>query len=129
MYQNNIMATSKSDEAIVFETSNALKAGNQAKASTGSPSITSTIPYIDSAGLLQYGAMPVAITQSLATSVSVLDVTSATTLSADLAMQGTLVAGSGVTTWTKTGFLQINVTDSAGNITNGKHYIQFGTLT
>lgn len=49
--------------------------------------------------------------------------------SADTLMQGQLVAGARVTTWTKTGFIQVQVTDSAGNITDGQHYIQIGTLS
>lgn len=49
--------------------------------------------------------------------------------SADTLMQGQLVSGARVTTWTKTGFIQVQVTDSAGNITDGVHYIQIGTLS
>lgn len=108
-----------------------LKVGNTVKAQTSESAVTASTPmYVDSNGQLATGAIPFAFaTAAASTSVSVLDVTGYATLSADEIMHGTLVAGSGVTTFTKTGFLQINVTDSAGNITNGKHYIQFGTLT
>ena len=106
-----------------------MKVGNEVLAATGLATGASSIPYIDSSNKLAVGPIPFAIASSLATTVSVLDVTGYATLSADEIMHGTIVAGAGVTTWTKTGFIQINVTDSAGNITNGKHYIQFGTLT
>ena len=64
------------------------------------------------------------------TATSGLNVTGAsTTDNADTLMQGQLVAGARVTTFTKTGFIQVQVTDSAGNITSGQHYIQIGTLS
>lgn len=124
------MSTSKSDEAIVNEIQNASnKVGVALKDAYNNPATASSIVYADANSKLAIGSLPMAVTQSLATTVSVLDVTGYATLSADEIMHGTLVAGAGVTTWTKTGFLQINVTDNAGNIVNGKHYIQFGTLT
>ena len=52
-----------------------------------------------------------------------------TTDNADTLMQGQLVSGARVTTFTKTGFIQVQVTDEAGNITDGVHYIQIGTLS
>jgi hypothetical protein len=108
-----------------------LKVGNVVKAQTTEAAVSGSQQlYVDANGSIATGAIPFAlVTSAASTSVSVMDVTGYATLSADEIMHGTLVAGAGVTTFTKTGFLQINVTDSAGNITNGKHYIQFGTLT
>jgi len=64
------------------------------------------------------------------TATAAFDVTGRTTTdNADTLMQGQLVAGGRVTTFTKTGFIQVQITDEAGNITDGQHYIQIGTLT
>lgn len=104
-----------------------MRVGNQVQLANGLPAAVSGALYTDSSGNLAVGT-PL-VMSALTTSVSLLDVTGYATLSADEIMHGPLVAGAGVTTWTKTGFLQITVTDSAGNITNGKHYIQFGTLS
>lgn len=124
------MSTQSPDSLKVEIDAGKMKVGNEVLAATGLATGASTIPYIDSNNQLAVGAIPFAIaTSASATTVSVLDVTGYATLSEDEIMHGTLVAGAGVTTWTKTGFLQINVTDSAGNITDGKHYVQFGTLS
>ena len=126
-----------------------MRVGNQFQAATGLPVTANQIPYVDSnsnlatatltASQLVYsnsssvpvaGVPPFALAMAAAaTTVSVFTVSGTSTLSADEIMHNTLVAGAGVTTWTKTGFIQVDITDAGGNITNGKHYIQFGTLT
>lgn len=104
-----------------------MRVGNQVQLATGLVAAVSAPLSTDGNGNLAAGT-PL-VMSALTTTASFLDVTGFATLSADEIMHNSLVAGAGVTTWTKTGFIQINVTDSAGNITNGKHYIQFGTLT
>ena len=102
------MSTSKSDDAVSFEIANA-----KAQLQDG----TTPLKVVKVSGIVD-------------TATSALDITGASNPgSDDTLMQGQLVSGGRVTTWTKTGYIQVNVTDSAGNITNGKHYIQFGTLT
>lgn len=64
-----------------------------------------------------------------ATSNSILAIEGRSTYSADEIMHQTLVDGAGVTTFTKTGFVRVSIIDNAGNITNGAHYIQIGTLS
>lgn len=104
-----------------------MRVGNQVQLASGLPATGSQPLSTDSSGNLQ-ATLPLAMAAQ-ATTQAVFDVQGYATLSADEIMHGTLVAGAGVTTFTKTGFLQINVTDAAGNITSGKHYIQFGTLS
>ena len=121
---------------------NALKEGNPVKKSTGLPSTVSGVLYTDSSSVLQSGALPfelpvagIASTQELkvsgvsSTAVGFLDFTSVSTLSADELMHTPLVAGAAVTTFTSTGFIRVKITDSAGNLTDGYHYIQLGTLS
>jgi hypothetical protein len=72
----------------------------------------------------------VTVSGIVSTATAALNITGASNPgNADTLMQGQLVSGARVTTWTKTGFIQVQVTDSAGNITDGKHYIQIGTLS
>lgn len=90
----------------------------------------STVPYIDSAGTWQVAPIALPLMAGvISTSNSVLSIQGASTLTANDIMHQTLVAGAGVTTFTSTGFLRVTVTDSAGNITSGQHYIQIGTLS
>lgn len=104
-----------------------MRVGNQVQLATGLPAVASQPLMTDASGNLA-AATPL-LMSALTTAVSFLDVTGQSTTSADEMMHNTLVAGASVTTWTKTGFIQINVTDAGGNITAGKHYIQFGTLS
>ena len=107
-----------------------LRVGNEIRTATEGAVTASRPIYVDSDSKLAVGAIPFAVlTNAATTTTSVFDITGASTLSDDEIMHNTLVAGAGVTTFTKTGFIQVNITDSAGNITDGKHYIQFGTLT
>lgn len=101
-------------------------------ADTGTAPVASTPVYLDSNTQLASGGFPFAVqlvSGVTDTSAAVMAVTGSSTLTANDIMHQTLVAGAGVTTWTKTGFIKVNITDSAGNITNGDHYIQFGTLS
>lgn len=106
--------------------------GNSAKSSGGVAATISTPLFVDSSGKVAQGAIPYSMPLSAGatnTNFSVMTIVGSSTLSADDIMHQTLVAGAGVTTWTKTGFIKVNITDNAGNITSGDHYIQFGTLT
>ncbi len=81
---------------------------------------------------LQNGTTPLSrliITGVANTGTSFGSFTGASTLSADEIMHQTLVDGAGVTTFTKTGFLRVSIVDQGGNITDGDHYIQFGSLS
>lgn len=100
--------------------------------------VTASKPmYIDSSSVPQAGNIPFATTMAgvvvsgmVSTTVSAFNITGRSNPgSDDTLMQGQLVAGARVTTFTKTGFIQVNITDSAGNILDGVHYIQIGTLT
>lgn len=116
---------------------NKIDAGKVTIGETVTATGNSAVLYSDSAGTLQEGALPfaqtmagVVVTGMASTTISALDVTGASNPgSADTLMQGQLVVGSRVTTFTKTGFIQVNVVDSAGNLTDGVHYIQLGTLS
>lgn len=109
-----------------------LKVGNLIKDLVGASASASVPLYSDSNSKLAVGGFPFAL-QLLAgvtdTSFSVAAITGSSTGSANELMHQTLVDGAQVTTFTKTGFLRVTITDSAGNITNGAHYIQIGTLT
>lgn len=63
------------------------------------------------------------------TGTSFADLTGSSSLSASGSLYGTLVVASGMTTFTVTGYARVTVTDSGGNITDGDHYIEIGTLT
>jgi hypothetical protein len=127
-----------------------MKVGNIITATTGLPTTASALPYVDSASKLaatavtaskpvyinsssipQTGAIPFSVPVSLGTSTTAtfLNVTGYSTASADTMMTFPLVAGGNVTTFTKTGFIKVTVTDTAGNLTDGDHYIQIGTLS
>ena len=65
------------------------------------------------------------------TASTFLDITgsSSATKTATNSLYHSLVHSTGATTFTTTGYARVTVTDSAGNITNGDHYIRIGTLT
>jgi hypothetical protein len=54
---------------------------------------------------------------------------SSATPTATNSMYHTLVHSTGATTYTVTGYARVTITDSAGNLINGDHYIQLGALT
>lgn len=97
----------------------------------------STPLYVDANSLVAQGNVPfhfpvagVTVTGVLATTTSTLNITgTANTDNVDLLMSGQLVGGARVTTFTKTGFIRVLVTDASGVVTNGEHYIQIGTLS
>jgi len=112
--------------------------GNVVLDPSGKTTGTASTPlYVDSSSKVAQGNVPftfpvagVTITGVLATTTSALIVTgTANTDNADLYMSGQLVGGARVTTFTKTGFIRVNITDASGVLTNGEHYIQVGTLT
>lgn len=109
-----------------------LKVGNIIRDLVGGAATASSPLYVDSSSKLAVGGFPFAL-QLLAgvadTSFSVAAVSGSSTGSANELMHQTLVDGATVTTFTKTGFMRVTITDAAGNITNGAHYIQFGTLS
>lgn len=109
-----------------------LKVGNIIRDLVGATATASTTIYSDSSSKLAVGGLPFAI-QLISgltdSSASVADVQGRSTLTANDLMHTNLVAGAAVTTFTATGYLRVSVTDAGGNITNGAHYIQVGTLS
>ena len=109
-----------------------LKVGNKVLDSAGLDTTTvSTTPYVDSSGNLAIGAVPFTLPVSggATTSATFLKFTGASTGEANTQMTYPLVLGSNVTTFTKTGFVKVAIVDSSGNLTDGDHYIQIGTLS
>lgn len=110
-----------------------LKIGNEVlESSTGLATSVSKLLYVDSDKRLAGGNIPFMIPMHAGvtdTSYAAMEVKGSSTLSADEIMHQTLVAGAGVTTFTKTGFIRVKIVDSAGNLTDGYHYIQIGTLS
>lgn len=93
--------------------------------------ITASKPvYIDSSSVPQAGAIPFSVpVTAQSTTATFLNLTGASTLSGTADMTLTLVAGSAYTTFTKSGAIRVTITDSAGNVVSGDHYIQIGTLS
>ena len=97
----------------------------------------STPLYVDSNSQVAQGNIPFATTMAgvvvsgiVSTALSALNITGASELdNVDRLMIGQLVAGAQVTTFTKTGFIRVNIVDSSGLVTDGEHYIQIGTLS
>lgn len=121
------MSTPNSDGLKQEIDAGRMRVGNQVQLASGLPAAVSAPLATDASGNLAAGT-PL-VMAALTTAVAFLDFTGQSTGSADEMMHNTIVAGANVTTWTKTGFIQVNITDSGGNVTNGKHYIQFGTLS
>lgn len=108
------------------------KIGDVILGSNGAPVTASQPMYVDSASKLATGGFPFAvplISGTVDTSFSAMAITGASTNTANDIFHQTLVDGASVTTFTKTGFIRVTVTDSAGNITSGAHYIQVGSLS
>lgn len=57
-----------------------------------------------------------------------MNVTGRSTLADAGSLYTTIVAAAGMTTYTVTGYLRVRITDEAGNVTDGDHYIQIGTI-
>lgn len=133
-----------------------MKIGNAIRATTGLPTTANALPYIgsesalaatavtaskpvyiDSSSVPQTGDIPFATTMAgvvvsgiVSTALSALNVTATVDVdNVDRLMIGQLVDGAKVTTFTKTGFIRVNITDSGGVVANGEHYIQIGTLS
>jgi len=109
-----------------------LKVGNTVNASTMLPTTASTPLFVDSSSKLGTGNIPFAMPMfagTTDTSFSAMSFRGQATLTANDIMHQTLVAASGVTTFTSAGFIRVTVTDDAGNITNGSYYMQIGTLS
>jgi hypothetical protein len=127
------MAFETLDNVMAYVKSVAFKIGNSILDASGNTGTTTSVPlYVTSDSKLAAGGFPFAVqllSGATSTAAAVMAVTGSSTLTADDIMHQTLVAGAGVTTWTKTGFIKVNITDSGGNIVNGDHYIQFGTLS
>lgn len=94
--------------------------------------VTASKPvYIDSSSVPQTGAIPfpLEVTAANDTTFTFLDLTGRSSISTDELLTGTFVQGAQVTTFTKAGFLQVNITDNGGNITDGIYYIQVGLIS
>lgn len=101
-----------------------MKVGNRV-VDANNNAVTGSVPLsVDVNGLLQALAL-FPITQPVITE----GVVSITGTGAQDIMTQTLVSSSDATTWTKTGWIRVKITDAGGRLTNGYHYLQVGTLT
>ena len=126
------MSTESNDSLNAKILAMRLQIGNEVLGSNGLVGSPSMLLYADSAGKLAQGNIPFMVPLHAGvsnTGYSVMEIKGYSTLTDNDIMHQTLVAGAGVTTFTKTGFIRVNIIDSAGNITDGSHYIQIGTLT
>lgn len=111
---------------------NAVVVGNPVKTAAKIAALASLPIYADSSSNLGVGAYPFSVpvdVSSQATTSTFLNLTGKSTLSGTADMTLTLVAGAAYTTFTKSGAIRVTITDSAGNVVNGDHYIQIGTLS
>ena len=129
------MATPPIDSLVDLINKKGLNVGNIVYSAAGAPVTASKLIYADSNSQLASGTIPFAIATTVAP-----DVTAASSTSSLLTLTGastadvmttTVVADGtgGATTFTKKGYIRINVTDTGDNITDGFYYIQVGTLT
>ncbi len=127
------MAGSITADSVRAEiTENALVAGNPVKASTKLAALANFPIYVDSNSQMQSGALPFSFPVDVsgqATTTTFLNLTgrSSTSGTGDMTLQ--LVAGASYTTFTKSGAIKVTITDSAGNVVSGDHYIQIGLLS
>lgn len=128
--------TEQSNESIQAEfalnKAGRMAEGNVVLDSNGDAVTASAGPlYVDSNQKMKSGDLPYELKFSGVTNTAsaVLDLQAASTVSADELMHGTFVSGASVTTFTKTGFIRVKITDDGGNLTDGYHYIQLGSLT
>lgn len=95
--------------------------------------VTASKPvYIDSSSVPQTGALPFAMPVDVSgqgTTSAVASFVGTSTLSGTADMTLTFVAGSAFTTFTKTGAIRVQIVDASGNLVDGAHYIQLGSLS
>ena len=99
----------------------------QASAMTASKPV-----YVDSNSVPQSAALPFSlpiVANGTSTTQTFLNLTGSSSESGSNDMGLQLVKGSDYTTFTKSGAIKVTITDSAGNLVNGDHYIQIGTLS
>ena len=111
---------------------NSLVAGNPVKTAAKILALASMPMYVDSNSQFQSGALPFAFPVDVSggsTTAAFLSLTGRSTLSGSADMTLTLVAGSAYTTFTKSGAIRVTITDAAGNVVDGDHYIQIGSLS
>lgn len=87
--------------------------------------------YADSSSVPQTGEFPFAVPVDVsdqATTSAALKITGVSTLSATGPLNNTLVSGGAVTTFTATGYIRVQIVDEGGNVTDGFHYVQVGSL-
>ena len=102
-------------------------AQSDAIAASSSARLSSTVSLLDGTeGFSQLRVLGVPTTAS-----TVFDITasSSATKTATNSMYNTLVHSTGATTFTTTGYVRVKITDSAGNLVDGDHYIRLGSLT
>lgn len=111
---------------------NAIVVGNPVKTALKIAALASLPLYSDSNSALAVGALPFAMPVDVSggsTTAAFLNLTGKSTLSGSNDMGLTLVAGSAYTTFTKSGAIRVTITDAAGNVVSGDHYIQIGSLS
>lgn len=145
------MSTQDNNSLLALIQKLGLKIGNQVLASTGLPTSASALPYIDSGSALaatvvtaskpvyidsssvpQTGSIPFSVpivANGTSTTQTFFNLTGSSSESGTADMTLQLVKGADYTTFTKSGAIRVTITDSAGNLVNGDHYIQIGTLS
>lgn len=126
------MSTPSGDSVRAEIVENSLVVGNPVKTALKIAALALLPMYSDANSQLKVGALPFSFPVDVsgqATTSTFLNLTGASSISGTADMTLTLVAGSAVTTFTKTGFIRVTVTDAGGNVVNGDHYIQLGSLS
>lgn len=125
------MSTPSPDAVRAEIIENALVAGNPVKTTAKIAALASFPMYVNSSSQLASGAFPFAIPVDVsgqATTSAAMKVTGVSTLSGSNDLGSTLVTGSAVTTFTATGYVRVQIVDAGGNVVDGFHYVQVGSL-
>lgn len=124
------MSSTTADSVQEMVEGGKLKIGNEVKESTQLPTSASKPLYVDSSSKLAGGAFPFPVEVSnLSTTGTVFAKFSGSSTLSENSLYTQIVAASGATTFTTTGYLRVTITDAAGNVTDGDHYIRIGSLT
>lgn len=121
------------DNVVTLINNSKMQIGDKVSKTANGGTATASVPlYSDSTSTLAVGGFPFAvpfIAGATNTSAAAFNIEGSSTGSADQIFNQTLVSGANVTTATKQVFVRVNVTDDAGNITNGNYYLQLSSLS
>lgn len=113
------------DNLATFVEESNLKVGNRVRGTDKFRAVTGVSQLsVDASSNLQI-TVPVTAVQPTITG----ELVNVTGTGAANVMTQTLVGGADATTFTASGWIRVNITDSGGRLTDGYHYIPVGTLT